>query len=107
MHLTPATWISVNLLLQALQVNHTLDQKTLAPNNEHGSLARILIRAKAHLTDLGKALDHIANACKGSRIKIIAKSAVRAGEKTLFQGFQEHIRPVKATLNTILGAINS
>ena len=90
-----------------LQISHALEQQTLTANNEHGSLAHILIRTKAHLTDLGKALDRVANACKGSRIKIIAKSAIWAREKTLFQGFQEDIRSVKATLNLMLGAANS
>jgi hypothetical protein len=90
-----------------LQINHALEQQTLAANNEHGSLAQILIRTKAHLTDLGKALDRVANACKGSRIKIIAKSAIWLREKTLFQGFQDDIRSVKTTLNLMLGAANS
>ncbi|KAL8714060.1 MAG: hypothetical protein Q9225_006643 [Loekoesia sp. 1 TL-2023] len=89
------------------QVAHALEQKSLAPNNEQGSLEQILARTKGHLADLGKALERVANACAGGKVKIISKSAIWWKEKTLFQGLQEDIRSVKATLNLMLGVANS
>lgn len=89
------------------QVGHALEQKSLAPDNEQGSLQQILLRTKGHLAGLAKALDRVANACAGGKVKIISKSAIWWKEKTLFQDFQEDIRSVKATLNLMLGAANS
>lgn len=89
------------------QVGHALEQKSLAPDNDQGSLEQILARTKGHLADLAKALERVANACAGGKAKIISKSAIWWKEKTLFQGFQENIRSVKGTLNLMLGAANS
>jgi len=89
------------------QVGHALEQKSLAPDDGQGSLEQILARTKGHLADLAKALERVANACAGGKVKIISKSAIWLKEKTLFQGFQEDIRSVKATLNLILSAANS
>lgn len=89
------------------QVGHALEQKTLALDNEKGSLKQILARTKGHLAGLAKALERVANACAGGKVKIISESAIWWKEKTLFQGFQEDIRSVKATLNLMLGAANS
>lgn len=89
------------------EVGYALEQKSLAPDNEQGSLEQILVRTKGHLADLAKALERVANACAGAKFKVISKSAIWWKEKTLFQGFQEDIRSVKATLNLMLGAANS
>lgn len=89
------------------QVGHALEQKSLAPVNEQGSLEQILARTKGHLADLAKALERVANAFAGGKCKIISKSAIWWKEKALFQGFQEEIRSVKASLNLMLGAANS
>ncbi len=89
------------------QVGHALEQKSLAPDNEQGSLASVLVRTKVHLTNVGNALERVANACAGGKIKIISKSAIWWKEKSLFQGFQEDIRSVKSNLTLMLGAANS
>ncbi|KAL8754783.1 MAG: hypothetical protein Q9199_004118 [Rusavskia elegans] len=89
------------------QVGHALKQDSLAPDNDQEPLQQILARTKSHLADLGKALERVANACTSSKVKIISKSAIWWKEKALFQGFQEDIRSVKATLNLMLGAANS
>ena len=89
------------------QVGHALGQNSLVPDNGQRSLEQILARTKDHLADLGKALDRIANVCAGGKVKIISKSAIWLKEKALFQGFQEDIRSVTATLNLMLGAANS
>lgn len=89
------------------QVGHALEQHSLAPDNDQEPLQQILARTKSHLADLGKALERVANACTGSKVKIISKSAIWWKEKALFQGFQEDIRSVRATLNLMLGAANS
>lgn len=89
------------------QVGHALEQKSLAPDNEQGSLEQIQVRTKDHLTELAKALDRVANGCAGGKVKIISKSAIWWKEKTIFQGFQDDLRSVKATLNLMLGAANS
>lgn len=89
------------------QIRHALEQKSLAPDNEQESLEQILLRTKSHLTDLAKALERVASACAGGKVKIISKSAIWWKEKKLFQGFHEDLRTVKATLNLILGAANS
>ncbi len=89
------------------QVGYALEQKSLNPDNEQGSLEQILARTKGHLAGLAKALERVANACAGGKVKIISKSVIWWKEKTLFQGFHEDIRSVKATLNLMLGAANS
>lgn len=89
------------------QVGEALEQKSLTPDNEQGSLEQILARTKDHLAGLAKALERVANACAGGKVKIISKSAIWWKEKTLFEGFQEDIRSVKATLNLMLCAANS
>lgn len=86
------------------EVGYALEQKSLAPDN---SLEQILVRTNGHLADLAKALERVANACAGGKVKVISKSAIWWKEKTLFQGFQEDICSVKATLNLMLGAANS
>ncbi len=89
------------------QVGYALEEKSLASGNEGGSVERILARTKSHLADLAKALERVANACAGGKVKIISKTAIWWKEKTLFQGFHEDIRSVKATLNLMLGTANS
>ena len=89
------------------QVGQALEQHSLAVDNEHGSLEPLLLRAKGHLTDLARALERIANACAGGKVKIISKTAIWWKEKSLFEGFQKDLRSVKATLNLMLGAANS
>ncbi len=89
------------------QVGNALEQNSLAPDNDQGSLENILSRTKCHLADLGKALERVANACAGGKVKIISKSAIWWREKTLFQGFRQDIHAVKSTLNLMLGAANS
>ena len=84
-----------------------LEQHSLAPDNDQGQLQRILSRTKSHLADLGEALERVANACTGSKVKIISKSTIWWKEKALFHSFQEDIRSAKATLNLMLGAANS
>lgn len=89
------------------QVGSALQLKTLALEPEQGSLEQILGRTKDHLTDLAKALETVANACAGGKVKDLRRGAIWWKWKALFQGFQDDIRAVKATLNTILGASNS
>ncbi len=89
------------------QVGYALEEKSLASGNEGGSVEQILARTKSHLADLAKALERVANACAGGKVKIISKTAIWWKEKTLFQGFHEDIRSVKATLNLMLGTANS
>jgi ankyrin repeat protein len=89
------------------QIGQALEQKSLAPDNAHGSLGQVLARTKGHLTDLTKALERVANACTGSKIKAISKSTIWLREKALFQTFRDDIGSVKATLNLILGTANS
>lgn len=90
-----------------LQIESALRQKTLAPNNAHGSLARILERTNHHLLELGKSLERIGKACNGGRLKYITKSAIWVKEQSLFQRFRNDIRSVKTTLTLMLGASNS
>ncbi|KAL8854966.1 MAG: hypothetical protein Q9221_000162 [Calogaya cf. arnoldii] len=89
------------------QVGHALEQNSLLKDDNQESLQQILARTKSHLADLGKALERVANACTGGKVKIISKSTIWWKEKALFQGFQQDIRSVKATLNLMLGAANS
>jgi hypothetical protein len=89
------------------QIGQALEQKSLAPDNAHGSLEQVLARTKGHLTDLTKALERVANACTGSKIKAISKSTIWLREKALFQTFRDDIGSVKVTLNLILGTANS
>ena len=89
------------------QVGHALEQHSLAPDKDQGQLQRILSRTKSHLADLGEALERVANACTGSKVKIISKSTIWWKEKARFHSFQEDIRSAKATLNLMLGAANS
>lgn len=89
------------------QVGHVLEQKSLSPDNEHGSLEQILAQAKGHLADLAKALERVAIACAGGKVMIISKSTIWWKENTLFQCFQEDMGSDKATLNLMLGAANS
>ena len=89
------------------QVRHALEQDSIAPDIEQGSLEQILVRTRDHLAGLAKALERVANACAGGKIKIISKSNIWWKEKTLFKGFQEDIRSAKATLILMLGAANS
>lgn len=89
------------------QVERAVKQKSLDPDNEQGSLEKVLARTKGHFADLAKALERVANACGGGKVKIISKSAIRWKEKEIFQGFEEDIRSVKATLTLMLGAANS
>ncbi|EXJ54889.1 uncharacterized protein A1O5_12955 [Cladophialophora psammophila CBS 110553] len=89
------------------QVEDALNQQTLVPDNEQGSLEPILNRTKGHLADLVKALHRFEDACKGSKIKIIANSAIWLRYRTIFQRSHEDIRSVKTTLALMLGASNS
>jgi ankyrin repeat protein len=89
------------------QIGLALKQKSLAPDNAQGSLEQVLARTKGHLADLTKALERVANACTGSKIKAISKSTIWLKEKALFQTFRDDIGSVKATLNLMLGATNS
>ena len=89
------------------QIGQALEQKSLDPNNGQESLEQVLARTKDHLSELGKALERVANACAGGKVKIISKSAIWWKEKSLFQSFQEDIRSVKGTMNLMLGAANS
>jgi len=89
------------------QVGYALEEKSLASGNEGGSVEQILARTKSHLADLAKALERVANACAGGKVKIISKTAIWWKEKTLFQGLHGDIRSVKATLNLMLGTANS
>lgn len=90
-----------------LQVGSALQEKNLALEPEQGSLEQILGRTKAHLTDLAKALDNVANACAGGKFKDIRRGTIWWKWKALFQDFQDDIHAVKETLNVILGASNS
>lgn len=89
------------------QIGHALEQKSLAPDIAQGSLEQVLARTKVRLADLTKALERVANACTGSKIKVIGKSTIWLKEKKLFQIFRDDIGSVKATLNVMLGAANS
>jgi ankyrin repeat protein len=89
------------------QVGHALEQRSLEPENEHGSLEQVLGRTKGLLNDLTRALERVAQACTGSRIKVISKSTIWLREKTVFQGLRDDIGSIKATLNLMLGAANS
>lgn len=88
-------------------VGQALEEKSLAPDTAHGSLEQIIARTKGHLADLAKALERVANAWKGSKVKVISKSTIWLKEKELFQTFRDDIGSVKATLNLILGTANS
>ncbi|KAL9001538.1 MAG: hypothetical protein Q9169_000113 [Polycauliona sp. 2 TL-2023] len=89
------------------QVGHALAQESLAADNDREQLQQILLRTRSHLTNLGKALERVAKACEGGKVKILSRSAIWWKEKAVFQGFQEDIRSAKANLNLILGAANS
>lgn len=89
------------------QVAHALQQNNLVQANEQHSLKPLLTRSKSLLVDLAKALERLAKACTGSKLKVISRSTVWLREKDLFQKFQDDIRAVKANLNTILGVSNS
>jgi ankyrin repeat protein len=89
------------------QIGQALEQRSLAPDNAYGSLELVLARTKGHLADLTKALERVANACTGSKIKAISKSTIWLREKALFQTFRDDIGSVKATLILILGTANS
>jgi hypothetical protein len=67
----------------------------------------VVARTKGHLADLTKALEQVANACTGSKIKAISKSTIWLREKARFQTFRDDIASVKATLILILGTANS
>src|SRR2546421_11355751 len=54
------------------QIGQALEQKSLVPDNANGSLEQVLARTKGHLADLAKALERVANACTGSKIKAIS-----------------------------------
>lgn len=86
------------------QVTHALEQKSLVPDNDRGSLAQILDRTKCHLSDLGKGLERVANACDGGEVKICSKIAIWQTEGLPLQGFQEDICSTKSFLNLMLGA---
>lgn len=89
------------------QVAHGLEQGTLAPNTDRTSLQPTLDRAKADLADLGRALQRVADACDGSKLKAISKTLVRAREKEVFKKLHDDIRRVKATLTLVLGVTSS
>lgn len=89
------------------QVGHALEQHLLEPENEHGSLEQVLARTKGHLTELTRALERVAQACTGSRIKVISKSTIWLREKSVFQELRDNIASIKATLNLMLGTANS
>ena len=89
------------------QISQALEQKSLTPSPVHESLEQALARTKGHLTDLTKALERVANACTGSKIRVISKSTIWLREKALFQTFRDDIGSVKATLTLILGTANS
>lgn len=89
------------------QIGQALEQKSIAIHETHSSLEQTVARTKGHLTDLAKALERVATACTGSKIKIISKSTVWLREKELFQTFRDDIGSVKASLNLILGSTNS
>lgn len=89
------------------QVGHALEQGSLEPENAHVSLEQVLARTKGILTDLTKALERLAKATTGSRIKVISKSTIWLREKSVFQGLRDDILSVKATLNLMLSTGNS
>ena len=89
------------------QIGQALEQKSLAPDHARGSLEQVLARTKDHLAALAKALERVAKACTGSKIKVICKSTIWLKEKELFQSFRDDIGSVKATLNLVLGTANS
>jgi hypothetical protein len=88
-------------------IGQALEDKSLAPDTAHGSLEQIIARTKGHLANLAKALERVANAWKGSKVKVISRSTIWLKEKELFQTFRDDIGSVKATLNLILGTANS
>ena len=89
------------------QISHAVEHKTLAPGSAEQSLESLLERTKQRLGDLAKALERIANACAGSRIKVISKSTIWYREKEVFQAFRDDLVSIKASLNLLLGATNS
>ena len=96
-----------DLELVLRQIGHALEQRSLKPDNAEGSLEQVVARTKDLLANLTKALERVANACAGSKIKVISKSTIWLREKSVFQTFRDDIASVKATLNLMLGAANS
>jgi DNA repair ATPase RecN len=89
------------------QVGNALQQNTLTPENQHGSLQEVLSRAKDNLAEISKTLERIANACDRSKAKVISRTAVWFKEKSHLQTLQDDIRTVKEIFNLMLGASNS
>jgi hypothetical protein len=87
-------------------VGHALERETLAAETAQ-ALQQTLTRTREHLHNLAKGLERIADACNGSKIKMIKKSHIWAREKELFQKLQEDIHSVKATLTLMVGVSNS
>ena len=86
------------------QVGQVMQQKSVLPKTEQDeSLHQILARAKSLLASLAIALERLAKACEGSRIKTISRSTIWYREKEMFEGFKTDIRAVKASLNVVLG----
>lgn len=89
------------------QVGHAIEQGTLAQNTDRKSLQQTLDRAKTDLADLARALQRVADACDGSKLKAISKTLVWAREKDVFKRLHDDIRRVKATLTLVLGVTSS
>lgn len=89
------------------QVGHALQQNEITYDSQEDSLRHILEQGRTHLADLAKALERVANACAGGRVKAISRSSVWLHEKSLFEEFQDNIRKVRDSLNVMLGVSNS
>ncbi|KAI4671320.1 uncharacterized protein J4E88_009354 [Alternaria novae-zelandiae] len=97
-----------DLELVLRQISAALQQRTISSEAGEESLAPILTRTKAYLSDLAKALEKFADLCAGHGTSTaIDRSILRYKGKALLQGFQEKIRTVKESLNMMLGASNS
>ncbi|KAE9362625.1 hypothetical protein N431DRAFT_144457 [Stipitochalara longipes BDJ] len=89
------------------QIGYALQQQSLAPDTNRGSLKEILVRTKMHLTNLAQALERVENSCSRGNVKIISRSAIWCKEKVLFDGFQNDLHAAKSSLHLLLGASNS
>lgn len=86
------------------RASHALEQESLAADEAYESLDHLLGRTKSRLSDLTKALERIADAFSGPKLKVISKSAIWLKEKETFQDFRDDIGAIKSTLILMLSA---
>ncbi len=83
------------------------DQPPVEADIDPGWLKPILSRTQIHLANLAEALERVARAVEGGKIKVISRTAIWWKEKDLFQRIQGEIHQIKATLTVLLSTSNS